>query len=378
MNIASLATEIAERHLAPAAGAVDAEARWPEASLRAMGRAGLLGLHVPTRLGGLGAGMAVLAEVTEILGRSCSSTAMCFGMHCVATAVIAAKATRDQEEHWLRPIARGEHITTLSLSEPGTGAHFYLPRATFTPVTSGYRLDGSKSFVTNGGHADSYVMTAVRPGAELDPGAFTCLLVPGNAAGLEWGERWHGLGMRGNSSRSVEMHGVQVPPAGLLGQEGDQIWYVFEVIAPYFLVAMAGVYIGIAQAALDLAVESARGRTYAHSTTPLTDNPVIVDQLGILWMQVERSRALLHRAAAQGDAHVPHASQALFAAKLDAADTAVSVTTSAMSLAGGRGYQANGAMARLVRDALAGPVMTPTTHLLKQWLGRTVLGLPPL
>lgn len=378
MDIAKRAAEIAERHLAPAADDTDAQGRWPEDNLRALGRAGLLGLHVPARLGGLGAGMSVLSEVTEILGRSCSSTAMCFGMHCVATAVLAAKATPDQEEHLLRPIARGEHITTLSLSEPGTGAHFYLPRATFTPVSGGYRLDGSKSFVTNGGHADSYVMTAVRPGAELDPGSFTCLVVTGQSAGLDWGEPWHGLGMRGNSSRSVELRNVQIPASGLLGREGDQVWYVFEVITPYFLVAMAGVYVGIAQAALDLAVASVQGRSYAHTAAPLTDNPVIVGQLGMLWARVERSRALLRRAAARGDGHLPQASQSLFAAKLDAAETAVSVTVDAMALAGGRGYQANGPLARLVRDALAGPVMTPTTHLLKQWLGRTVLGLPPL
>src|SRR5262249_45876887 len=83
--------------------------------------------HVPGRLGGQGQGLLALAVVTEALAQACSSSAMCYGMHCVGTAVIAAKATRDQEERYLRPIAQGRHVTTLALTETGTGSRFHLP-----------------------------------------------------------------------------------------------------------------------------------------------------------------------------------------------------------------------------------------------------------
>ena len=372
------AAEVAQRILAPRAAQIDREALWPEEGMRALGEAGLLGLHVPERLGGHGQGLLALAEIAEVLGRACSSTAMCFVMHCVGTAVVAAKATPDQERRFLQPIARGQHITTLALSEPGTGAHFYLPRSTFEPDGDRYLVDGRKSFVTNGGHAHSYVMSAVAPGSELDPGTFTCLLVEGESSGLEWGPAWNGMGMRGNCSRSVALNRVPVPAANLLGEEGDEIWYVFGVVAPYFLTAMAGVYVGIARAALDQAVVHIQGHTYSHTTARLAENPAIVEQIADMWTRVERSRQLLHQAARLGDEASPDAANAMFASKIEVADAAVAVTNSAMMLLGGRGYGEGGAISRLLRDAQAAHVMAPTTHLLKSWLGRSVLGLPPL
>jgi len=239
-RLLSLAEDVALQVAAPLAQTIDQEARWPAEAMRALGENGLLGLHVPRRLGGLGQGLLTLAQVTEVLGKACSSTAMCFGMHCVATAVIAAKVTPTQERNYLRPIAAGQHVTSLSLSEPGTGAHFFLPRATFEHTDSGFVINGRKSFVTSGGHADSYVVSAVTPGAELDPGTFTCLLVDNGTPGLEWVASWKGVGMRGNSSRGAQLNNVRVPFDNLLGREGDQIWYVFEVVAPYFLVAWPG------------------------------------------------------------------------------------------------------------------------------------------
>jgi alkylation response protein AidB-like acyl-CoA dehydrogenase len=346
--------------------------------MEALGTKGLLGLHVPKHLGGLGEGLSALAQVTEVLGRTCGSTAMCFGMHCVATAVIAAKATPFQEQRYLRPIAEGRHITSLALSEPGTGAHFYLPRATFQRQSDGFMIQGAKSFVTSGDHADSYVVSAVAPGAEMDPGTFTCLLVDQHAPGLEWGTAWNGIGMRGNSSRSVKLNDVRVPEENLLGREGDQIWYVFEVVAPFFLVAMAGTYLGIAQAAFDLAVEHLRQHRHEHTSERLAENAALGEQVADMWIKVERTRRLLRHAAQLGDEHSPEAPQALFAAKVEVADTVVAVTNAAMVLLGGRGYQENGTLARLMRDAQAAHVMSPTTHLLKGWLGRSVLGLPLL
>ncbi|MDQ4059826.1 MAG: acyl-CoA/acyl-ACP dehydrogenase [Pseudomonadota bacterium] len=375
----AVAGDVAARVLAPLAETTDREARWPVEGMQALGEAGLLGLHVPRRLGGLGEGLLALARVAEVLGRACGSTAMCFGMHCVATAVIAAKATPYQEEHYLRPIATGRHVTSLAVSEPGTGAYFFLPRATFQPDGGdSFVLNGRKSFVTSGGHADSYVVSAVAPGAEFDPGTFTCLLVDSDRSGLQWAPPWNGFGMRGNSSRAVQLENVRVPAANLLGHEGDQIWYVFEIVAPYFLVAMAGTYVGIGQAAFDFAVDHLKRHRYEHTSDRLTENPVLIDSVGDMWTALERARRLLHHAAQLGDAGSPEAPKALFACKIDVADAAVAVTNAAMRLMGGRGYQENGALARLMRDAQAAHIMSPTTHLLRGWLGRSLLNLPLL
>lgn len=364
--------------LAPLAATVDSEGTWPADGMKALAAAGLMGLHVPTTLGGHGQGLLALAVVSEELARHCSSTAMCFGMHSVATRVLVAKATAEQEQRYLRPIAKGEHITSLALSEPGTGAHFYLPRAHFEPTAEGFVLSGRKSFVTSGGHADSYVVSVVPPGSESDPGAFTFLMVDADAAGLRWGQPWQGFGMRGNSSRSVDLDGVGVPRSNLLGARGDQIWYVFDVVAPSFLIAMSGVYLGIARAALDIAIGHLKSREHVHTGESLSEIPVLWHEIADAWTEVEATRQLIHHAARRADAGEPDASLALFAAKAKVARTCTAVTDIAMALTGGRGYAENSSLARMHRDARAAHVMAPTTQLVQTWLGRSLLGLPPI
>lgn len=361
--------------IGPAAEHVDTFASWPEAGMRALAAEGLTGLTVPAQLGGHGQGLLGLAAVTETLGLACSSTAMCFGMHCVATAVIAAKANADHEERYLRPIARGEHLTTLALSETGTGAHFFVPQTRMEAVDDVFQLHGTKQFVTSGGHVDSYVVSTAGQ-QDTEDGEFSCLLVDADAAGLVWGPGWTGLGMRGNSSRSLTLNGVGVPARNLLGAEGDQVWYVFEVIAPYFLTAMAGTYLGVAQAALDLTLQHMKARQYAHSGQSLSGVEILQHRIGQLWMQVARSRLLLRHAARLGDLGSPDALTAILASKADAANTAVNVTNEAMTLGGGMAYRANSTLTRLLRDARASHVMSPTTDMLTVWTGRSALGLP--
>ena len=355
---------------------VDAQYSWPADSLHALAEAGMLGLHVPARFGGLEQGMEGLVTIIETIATACSSTALCYAMHCVATAVIAAKATVPQIERYLKPIAAGKHITTLALSEGGTGAHFYLPQAQLVQKDGSFRLDGTKHFVTNGGYADSYVVSTVaaEPGAE--PGEFSCVLVDTKAPGVEWISDWHGFGMRGNASRTMQLKQVHIAQENLLGERGDQVWYVFEVVAPYFLTAMAATYLGIATAALNCVVEHVKSRKYTHSGESLAELSNVQQGIARLWCEVERTRLLIYDAARLGDLGSPDALPSIFAAKIAAAETATLVTNEAMTLAGGIAYRDNSRLARLLRDARAAHVMSPTTELLKQWLGRALLDLP--
>lgn len=377
-RLSDIARNIGADVLAANAGQIDAEGGWPAENMQALARAGLTGLHVPTRLGGRGQGMLALAIICEELARHCGSTAMCFGMHCVATQVLVAKATPEHESRYLRPIARGEHISALALSEPGTGANFYLPRAHFRPGDGGFLLSGRKSFITSGGHADSYVVSVAAPGGENDPGTFTFFVVDGGTEGLRWGDPWRGFGMRGNSSRSLEMDNVQVPAGNRLGGTGDHVWYVFEVVAPYFLVAMAGVYLGLAAGALDLAIGHLKVREFAHTGERLQELPVLWPEVARSWTELEATRQLVQHAARLADAGRPEAPLALFAAKSKVARTSTQVTDVAMAFMGGRGYGGNSTIGRMLRDARAAHVMGPTTQMVETWLGRSLLGLPPL
>lgn len=369
------AAEIGRTVLAPRAAEVDREAKWPEHSLRALADAKLTGLNAPADVGGHGLGLVALAAMTETLAQSCASSAICFGMHCVGTAVIAAKPTEHHRERYLRPIAEGKHITTLSLSEPGTGVHFYLPETELTPAGDMFVVQGVKHFVTNGGHADSYVVSTRSPG---EVGEFSALVVDADTPGVKWVGKWEGLGMRGNSSIMMRLDGVRVPAVNLLGEQGDQIWYVFEVVAPYFLVAMAGTYLGVAQSALDFAIEHLKTRTHQHSGETLAGADVLQHRLGEIWSRMAGARQLLYTAAWRADNGNPDALPLILSCKAEIADVGVWAVNEIMTIAGGLGYRENGPLARMLRDIRASHVMSPTTDLLRLWTGRALLGLPLL
>lgn len=368
---------LAREVVGPLAGETDRTATWPAEGIRALLGAGLGGLAVGVENGGLGLGLHGLARVCEVVGRECASTAICFGMHCVGSAVIDAKATAGQRERYLAPIVEGRHLTTLALSEAGSGGRFYLPQTSAAPAGDDFVLDGGKTFVTNAGHADSYVVnvTATSP-APL--GEFSCLVVDAGSEGMTWGEPWAGFGMRGNDSRSLALDAVRVPGGNLLGSEGDELWYVFNVVTPFFLMAMSGTYLGVAEAALDEARAHIARRAYATTGDTLADSAVVQHRLGELWASVERARAFLYRASARADAGEPDALPGILAVKAEIAGCAVATANEAMTLAGGISYRENAKLQRHLRDARAAHVMAPSTDLLRTWTGRALLGRPLL
>jgi isovaleryl-CoA dehydrogenase len=377
-ELVGIAQEITASTIATNVEREDSEGLWPEPAMRELAQAGLLGLHVPEALGGHGEGLCGLVAIAETLAQESPSTALCYAMHCVGTAVIAAKATDYQKQAYLEPIARGEHVTTLALSEPGTGSYFWIPQTTLSDHGDAFRLEGTKSFITNGGHADSYVISTAAAGGTEDAGVFSCVVVDSDRPNLDWGDPWVGLGMRSNSSRTLRLCGVPVPYENLLGQPGDQLWYVFEVVAPYFLMAMAGTYTGVARSAFAVAREHLSTRRHTHSGELLGASPVLAHRLGELWTELEKTRQVVHSAAARADARDPDALLAVLACKAAAGDAAVQIANEAMTLAGGMGYRENGKLARLLRDARASHVMAPTTDILKTWVGRALVGLPLL
>lgn len=366
-------SSLALNEVAPLAEETDRLGQWPAHTFDALRRAKLLGLNAPKAAGGMGQGLMALAISTEALGRHCASSAICYGMHCVGTAVIAAKATPCQTQRYLRPIAAGEHLTTLALSESGSGALFYFPETELTQTDAGFLVNGTKQFVTNAGHMDSYVVST-RVSHEAPSGDFSCLVVDSPATGIELLQPWNGFGMRGNSARAIVFRNVLVPTDNLLGAEGDQIWYVFEVVAPYFLIAMAGTYLGVAQAALDETLRHLKTRVQVTTGETLASVDPIQAQVGEIWARVERTRQWIYRAAELGDLGHPDALPFLLNSKVEAAETAVAVTNEALTLCGGMAYRDNSPLSRLLRDARASHVMSPTTALLKRWIGRSLLG----
>lgn len=371
--------EISKTIIAKNAVKTDANAQWPEEGIRALLAGGLGGLTVPQEYGGLGFGTEVLAKVCEIIGQYCPSTSICYGMHCVGSAVIASKVTPYQQEHYLTPICEGKHITSLSLSELGSGSHFYLPQTKMTSADIGnYFINGGKSFATNGGHADSYVVSVVTEETSQPLGRFNCIIIRGDSVGVEWGPEWSGLGMRGNSSRNLTLNNVEISEEHILGNVGDHIWYIFNIITPYFLTAITGAYLGLARAALEEIKAHLMQREFSFSGNTLASSSVIQHQVGILWAKYARTRALIYYSTQSYDKGLSNAQLDLFSSKAEVADTVIDIVNEGMTLCGGSVYREDSNLNRMLRDARAAHIMSPTSDMLRIWTGRSILEQPLL
>ena len=370
-GLQDIAHRIATTALRPQATQIDRERLFPSQSLTALADAGLWGILVPTGYGGRGGTLTELATVCEQAGWGCASTAMCFLMHSCGCAVIASKATPEQGERWLRPAARGEALATLAFSERASGAHFYSPEITVQRRDGALHLTGRKSFVTNGGHARLYPVLVKSEGTQ---GLDMMILTP-DLPGLSFEGQWDGVGMAGNSSITMVLCDSRVPEENRLGREGECQEMVFGVVAPTFLIGLAAVNVGIAQAALDGAVEHAQSRRYPTGEA-MAEVQIIQTYLAEMSAATQAARQLAMEAARAADAQEDSALTLIMQAKLVATEASRMVTEKAMQVGGGQAYGRQLPLERYWRDARAGSVMAPTNEVLKVWLGKTLAGLP--
>ncbi|MBB4662388.1 acyl-CoA dehydrogenase family protein [Conexibacter arvalis] len=357
--------------IAATAAAVDRERSFPAASLAALGEQGLLGLTVPAEHGGAGGGLSALAEAGETVGGACASTGMTFLMHAVTAATVAGGGG-PRAAALLRELADGERIGTLAFSERGTGAHFHAPELRVERDGDGrLRISGRKSFVTSGGHAGLYLVLVQSD----DGGGLDCYAVDGGADGIAFEGSWEGIGMAGNSSVAMVLDGVAVSEEDRIGVHGAGGALVFDVVAPFFLVGLAAVNVGIAAAAQAAATEHAKRRSYADGST-LAEVQSIQHALADIDLTVRQARLLVRDAAALGDAGDPGALVAIMAAKVAATEAARDVTQQALEICGGQGCTPALPIERHLRDARAGAVMAPTNGVLRSWIGKALAGLP--
>jgi isovaleryl-CoA dehydrogenase len=358
----------AEERIAPQAARIDGERLFPDDNLQALAEVGGLGLVVPNDHGGAGGGLTALAEACETLGSACASTAMVFLMHSVTAATVAAGGGRASAA--LAAMADGT-IGTLAFSERGTGAHFYAPELRAVRSNGGVRISGRKSFVTSGGRAGLYLVMV----AGEAEGTADAYLVRGDHPGVRADGAWAGLGMAGNSSVALELDDVELTDEDRVGDAGEAIALVFGAVAPFFLVGLAAVNVGIASAAAAAATNHAAERRYADGSS-LAEVQHIQHLLADMDIATRQARLLVREAARLGEAGDDSALVAIMEAKVAATEAAANVTQKALEATGGQGYTPALPIERHLRDARAGAVMAPTNAVLRNWTGKALAGLP--
>lgn len=354
--------------IAANAVAVDAEGKFPDDNLDILADIGAFGLVASPSHGGAGGSLTHLAKACEAVGGACASTGMVFLMHSVTVATLQGGGGPAAEAA-VKDIVETRALATLAFSERGTGAHFYAPELKATRNGDRVEVSGRKSFVTSGGQADYYLILV-----QSDEGADTYLMGK-NDQGVSWDGTWEGLGMAGNSSIALGLDKVQFGADRLVGASGKAGDLIFGTVAPWFLVGLSSVSVGIAQAAASAAGEHIKARSY-DSGGSLAEVQYIQHLVCDMDMTTRKARLLVQNAAGLGDAGDPGALVPIMQAKVTATEAAQEVTGSAMTATGGQGYTPYLPIERHFRDARAGAVMAPTNAVLRSWIGKALLGLP--
>ncbi|MFN2607859.1 MAG: acyl-CoA dehydrogenase family protein, partial [Acidimicrobiales bacterium] len=353
----------------------DRLARFPAENFADLAGAGLLSLAVPAELGGGGADYLDFSLVAEQIARGDASTSLCFTMHTAGVATALA-GDDDQRRRTLAHLADGA-VFTVVFTEPGSGAHFMQPDMTATPVDGGYRLNGAKSFATSAGAADVVVVNAVVDGTP--DGAFSLFLVePKSNPGIEVAGQWDAMGMRANDSRSLRFSDAFVASTERLGAEGEGKALVLSR-PNYIALGLATTSVGIAQAALDMAVEHATTRVVAPGTEPIASYQAIQFLVAEMAIATTAMRLMATTAAVTADRQPEAAGAAMTQAKAFCNEQGFAVANKGLQVVGGRGYVRGHRAERLVRDARAGDLMALTAQQCREAVGRGVLGLdqPP-
>ncbi|MHB8352248.1 MAG: acyl-CoA dehydrogenase family protein, partial [Thermoplasmata archaeon] len=224
--------------------------RLPSELPRLLAEAGFLGLTLPTAFGGAGASTRECVAVLTELGRASAAVATLLSVHlAVASAPIVTWGTSDQQARFLPALARGSAVGAFALTEAGAGSDAARIACRYRRTAAGYRLDGTKMFITNGGLAGLLVTFATSDPA-LGPHGLSAFILERGTPGFSVAQRLEKLGLRGSETTELVYDGVELPPEALLGAEGQGLAIALKALTDG-RVGIAAVALGVAQAALE-------------------------------------------------------------------------------------------------------------------------------
>jgi alkylation response protein AidB-like acyl-CoA dehydrogenase len=372
------AREIASHVLAPSAGQNDKAGQFSTDAIEALGESGLLGLLLPVDFGGVGLGPRTFAVVTATLAEADASVAMVYLMHILGTTAIsaappgAARALRPI----LQEIGAGRHLSTLAFSEAGSRSHFWAPISRAHRNGNGVRISAKKSWVTSAGHAHSYVVSALAPEG-AGPTDSTLYLLAAETRGLSVAGPWDGLGLRANASAPIALDDCQVPSDFQLTDDGAGFPAMLNVVLPLFSLGSSAVALGLCRAAVAGTVSHLKNAKFEHLGQSLGESlPTLRAQLAAMQIDTDGLSARIDDLVEHLETPRETTMLRVLESKAAAGDVAISVTSAAMRICGGAAFSKHLSIERLFRDAHAGAVMAPTGDVLREFVGKSLLGIP--
>lgn len=372
------AREIASAVLAPAAAQNDTAGRFSTEAVQSLGESGLLGLLLPVDIGGAALGPRTFAEVTATLAEADASVAMVYMMHVLGAASIAAarSSANGPLTPILKEIAAGRHLSTLAFSEAGSRSHFWAPISRAHRNGDGVRISAQKSWVTSAGHAQSYIVSTLSPEG-AGPTDSTLYLLLADTRGLSVAGPWDGLGLRGNASAPIVLDDCQVKSEFQLSDDDGGFPMMLNVVLPLFNLGTAAVALGLCRATVAATTSHLKSAKFEHLGQSLGESlPTLRAQLAKMQIETDGLSARIDDLIDHLEKPRETTMLRVLETKAAAGETAIEVTSTAMRVCGGAAFSKHLSIERFFRDAHAGAVMAPTGDVLRELIGKSLLGLP--
>ncbi|NNC47094.1 MAG: isovaleryl-CoA dehydrogenase [Sphingomonas sp.] len=352
----------------PIAEEIDREDRFPIELWPQMGELGLHGITVPEDDGGLGLGYLEHCVAQEEIARASASVGLSYGAHtnlCINQ--IAKWANPEQKEKYLPGLISGEHVGALAMSEAGAGSDVVGMKLKADKVDGGYRLNGTKFWITNGAYAETLVVYAKT--GEGSRG-ITTFLIEKDDEGFSIGQKIDKVGMRGSPTSELVFNDCFVPEDRVMGPVNGGVAVLMSGL-DYERTVLSGIQLGIMQACLDVVLPYVRERK--QFDTPIGNFQLIQAKVADMYVALNSARAYVYTVAKNCDAGKTTRFDAAGAILL-ASESAFKVAGEAVQALGGAGYTKDWPVERYMRDAKLLDIGAGTNEIRRMLIGRELVG----
>ena len=359
---------LCEKEVAPYAGAVDEEARFPQEALDAFNASGFNAVHVPEEYGGQGADSVAACIVIEEVARVDASASLIPAVNKLGTMGLILRGSDALKKQVLPEIADGK-MASYALSEREAGSDAAAMRTRAKADGDDWILNGSKCWITNGGKSAWYTVMAV---SDPDKGAngISAFMVHEDDEGFIVGPKERKLGIKGSPTTELYFENCRIPGDRIIGEPGTGFKTALATL-DHTRPTIGAQAVGIAQGALDAAIEYTKDRK--QFGRPVADNQGIQFMLADMAMKVEAARLMVYSAAARAERGEPDLGFISAASKCFASDVAMEVTTDAVQLFGGAGYTVDYPVERMMRDAKITQIYEGTNQIQRVVMSRALL-----
>ncbi|NRB00208.1 MAG: acyl-CoA dehydrogenase family protein [Rhodobacteraceae bacterium] len=367
--IFDMAKSFGEAHIAPFARDWEDQGTIPKDLWPKVAELGLGGIYVSEENGGSGLSRLDATLVFEALSRSCASVAAFLSIHNMCVRMIEAFGSEDVRDRFLPPALSMELVFSYCLTEPGSGSDAAALKTRADRTNEGYRLNGTKAFISGGGYSDAYIVMC-RTG-EDGPRGISAVIVEDGAEGLSFGGLEAKMGWKSQPTRQVQLDNCDIPAGNLLGEEGQGFTYAMKGLDGGRL-NIAACSLGAAQAALE-ATLAYMGERKAFGRS-IDQFQALQFRLADMEIEMQAARTFLRQAAWKLDNEAPDATRFCAMAKKLVTETASRVADQCLQLHGGYGYLADYGIEKTVRDLRVHQILEGTNEIMRLIVARDMVG----